>query len=400
MRRRLGLAAAALLGALAGGLIMLSLPTSGKLPDSPAGTAATPPSSPAREKAAVPTLVAWTPGGLPEGLAGSARAVPGVAAVAEVRSGVAWLSSWTNRSGAMTSAPAGLAIPVEVAAVDPAGYSAFIPPTDRAGFLEISSQGALLGSRGAGARGIDREGSLRFGDIELVVNGIVEDELVGAHEVVVSNATGASLGITTPRYLLIALTPDGSRSRVQEALAAAIPAGTRLRVRGAGETPYLRHGDAVLPLSQVKELFGEFAGRPEPDGTVSIDPGWLEDNIASTSVPLLGVVRCHKAVLPQLTAAMDEVSRRGLGGLIDPGDFGGCFSPRFLNRDAESGLSHHAWGIALDLNVSENPFGANPALDPRVVEILERWGFTWGGRWLLPDGMHFEFLRWPLSPKG
>jgi hypothetical protein len=97
---------------------------------------------------------------------------------------------------------------------------------------------------------------------------------------------------------------------------------------------------------------------------------------------------------------MDEVSRRGLGGLISADDFGGCFSPRFLNRDAESGLSHHAWGIALDLNASENPFGANPALDPRVVEILERWGFTWGGRWLLPDGMHFEFLRWPLSPKG
>ena len=29
------------------------------------------------------------------------------------------------------------------------------------------------------------------------------------------------------------------------------------------------------------------------------------------------------------------------------------------------------------------------------MKILEDWGFTWGGRWLVPDGMHFEFVRFP-----
>ena len=27
-----------------------------------------------------------------------------------------------------------------------------------------------------------------------------------------------------------------------------------------------------------------------------------------------------------------------------------------------------------------------------------RWsaaGFTWGGRWVVPDGMHFEWVRFP-----
>jgi hypothetical protein len=24
---------------------------------------------------------------------------------------------------------------------------------------------------------------------------------------------------------------------------------------------------------------------------------------------------------------------------------------------------------------------------------MERWGFTWGGRWLVPDPAHFEYLR-------
>ena len=30
---------------------------------------------------------------------------------------------------------------------------------------------------------------------------------------------------------------------------------------------------------------------------------------------------------------------------------------------------------------------------PRLVSAFERWGFTWGGRWLVPDGMHFEIIR-------
>ncbi|MGH2726880.1 MAG: M15 family metallopeptidase, partial [Actinomycetota bacterium] len=47
-----------------------------------------------------------------------------------------------------------------------------------------------------------------------------------------------------------------------------------------------------------------------------------------------------------------------------------------------------------------NPYGEKPRQDPRLVALMERWGFTWGGRWLVPDGMHFEFVRFvnPASP--
>jgi hypothetical protein len=403
LRKRLALLTAGLAGALAGGLIMLSLPTSGSVaperrPD--AGIEEQDAAGTLLGKAPITTILAWTAGGLPPGLAAAAQGIPGVLAVAEVRSGIAWLSSWANQGEAPVSAPAGMAIPVEVAAVDPVGYTTFVPPGDRVRFLELSRGGVLLGRTGSRLRGVEAQGSLRFADTDLSVIGMVEDELIGGHEVVVSTVTGASMGIATPRYLLISLAPAASRNMVEEELRRALPEGTRLRVRGPGETPVFRHGDAVLPVSQIKELFGEFAARPGPDGTVLIDPDWVALNIVSASVPLLGTVRCHKAVLPQITAAFEEISRRGLGGLVKQGDFGGCYSARFLNREAESGLSHHAWGIALDLNVSENPFGAEPSIDPRLVEILDRWGFTWGGRWLMPDGMHFEFLRWPLSPKG
>ncbi|MGH2687360.1 MAG: M15 family metallopeptidase [Actinomycetota bacterium] len=29
--------------------------------------------------------------------------------------------------------------------------------------------------------------------------------------------------------------------------------------------------------------------------------------------------------------------------------------------------------------------------------MFERWGFEWGGRWLVPDPMHFE-LTPPVAP--
>jgi hypothetical protein len=67
--------------------------------------------------------------------------------------------------------------------------------------------------------------------------------------------------------------------------------------------------------------------------------------------------------------------------------------------DPGPSIAHHAWGSAIDLNASANPQGLPPHQDRRLVSIFERWGFTWGGRWLVPDGMHFELLRLlPIRP--
>jgi hypothetical protein len=34
-------------------------------------------------------------------------------------------------------------------------------------------------------------------------------------------------------------------------------------------------------------------------------------------------------------------------------------------------------------------------MDRRVVAVFTSLGFQWGGEWLIPDGMHFEYLTAP-----
>jgi hypothetical protein len=333
---------------------------------------------------------------LPEGYAKAVEELPSVRAVAEVRSGIVWLDGWQDDAGRGRTPPQGLRVPVEVAGIRPGTYQAFVPPGELDLIAGLRNGGALLGETAAALRGLGPGGTLRFGQTEMNVEGVIDDELVGAHEVVVSPAAAAALGVREPRYLLVA--PEGgvAHRRVEAALRRLVPSGVRVRVRAPGETPVFRHGDAVLSHVRLKELFGEFAAEPRPDGTLRIDPRWVRENIVDARVPILqGAVRCHRTVIPLLRGALRELARRGLGDLIDPGDYGGCWSPRFANFDPGAGLSHHAWGVAVDFNVTGNPLGAEPTMDRRVVEVFDRWGFQWGGRFLVPDGMHFEFLQFP-----
>lgn len=62
-------------------------------------------------------------------------------------------------------------------------------------------------------------------------------------------------------------------------------------------------------------------------------------------------------------------------------------------------LSSHAFGIAIDLNPDKGPYwqwsgGPHPGKDAypsEIVEIFERHGFIWGGKWHHYDMMHFEY---------
>lgn len=387
--------AAAIAGAVVGLVVALAIPVPGGAPEQGESPPAVNTDDAVLGDADIPTLLAWTPSRLPLGFASAVRRLDEVDAVAVVHSGVAWLTAWREASGSIRRPPADFMVPVELAGIDPEEYLRFVPPSEWASFGQLARGGALLGSGGARLRGIGPGGTLEFAGTSLRVHDVVDDELVGAHEVVVSDAIGRRLGAVRPRYLLVAPKPSASRQEVERAIRRVLPAGIRMQIRGPGETPVFRHGDAVLPLVRLKELFGEFAAAPAAGGTLSIDPRWVADTIQTADVPILGRVQCHRGVLSQIEGALGELADRGLGDLVDPGDYGGCYSPRFIRHDPGSGISHHAWGIAIDLNVSGNLFGVRPTMDPRVVEAFERWGLTWGGRWLIPDGNHFEFLRFP-----
>jgi len=227
------------------------------------------------------------------------------------------------------------------------------------------------------------------------VAGVVPDAATGAHELLVSRATAAALGQTTDRYLLLATDPGTAWQTVAARIRALLPAGTALRIRGPGQARYLRQADAVLAPVEEKTLSGEFAAKPTPapGGWLTLDPRWVAAHITTASVPLLGPATCNRAIFPQLRGALAEVQRRGLGGLVHRDDFAGCYAARLIPGDPGPSIAHHAWGTAIDLNARANPLGARPTQDPRLVAIFERWGFTWGGRFLVPDGMHFELLH-------
>jgi len=391
--RAIGVIAAGVAGIVLGATAMLAIQGTAVTPrGGPGSVRAVQPDSIERRPEAPDALLAWTPGRMPSGFRSAAERLNAVENVTVVRSGTAWMTSSRSDNGPLVDHPRKrLAIPMEVAGVDPGSYRPFVPPGERRGVEELGGRSVFLGESSARLRRLGPGATLRFGGVEVEVAGILPDELVGAHEVLASTKTARRLGVTRPRYALI----DPRQHVRDRALTRALQSLTPgpMQIRRPGETPYFRQGDAVLPPVSLKELFGEFAARPSPHGYLQIDPDWERAHLATKRVPLLGKIRCNRGIFPQLIGALREIRRQGLGHLIHSSD--GCYSPRFINRDPGLGLSHHAWGIAFDLNAAENPFGGVPRQDRRLVEIFRDWGFTWGGGWIVPDAMHFEYQRPP-----
>ena len=320
--------------------------------------------------------------------------MPGVHHATAVISGIAWMTGSASADGVTVDRPGRhLAIPIEMAGARLADYGRFLSPSDRTHLPDLAKGEGLLGRSEARLRRLGPGATLWFGERRVRVAGIVPDAAIGANEVFVSLRTAHAFGLRTERYLLIDPRKGAQRDRVAARIRALLPSGALLRIRAPGETPYFRQGDAVLPMVRMKEVFGEFAARPVAGGYLEIDPAWVSRHIVIARIPLLGEVRCNRAIIPQLRGALSELAASGLGQLINPRQYGGCFSPRFVNRIPSAGISHHAWGAAVDINVAANPYGHPPTQDGRLVAIFTRWGFTWGGRFLIPDGMHFEFIR-------
>ncbi|MGB0100433.1 MAG: M15 family metallopeptidase [Nocardioides sp.] len=147
----------------------------------------------------------------------------------------------------------------------------------------------------------------------------------------------------------------------------------------------------AVVVGTVSDAVGIYRYTVLGGGRIAPSPAWEAAHIATESVPILGSIRCNKMVFPQLRAALEEIVVRGLADKIHPGEYAGCYYPRFIAGSTT--LSNHAFGLALDLNTPGNQRGTVGEMDRDVVRIFKSWGFAWGGDWRYTDPMHFEMNR-------
>ena len=161
--------------------------------------------------------------------------------------------------------------------------------------------------------------------------------------------------------------------------------------------------DGTIGLARTKKLLGEFVV-PRHGKLV---PCWSTTRGRSIHPAPRALPHGHPCLVQQdhqvrSAAALQEVVDAGLAGYIDVANtntYGGCFGPRFsrIVGDSARSLSRHTWAQALDTNTVSNCQGCVPQMDCRVVRIFRAHNFAWGGNFLNPDGMHFEWVGEPRN---
>ena len=211
-------------------------------------------------------------------------------------------------------------------------------------------------------------------------------------DVIVDDETGRALGLPAATGMLLI----AGAGEDPVALAGKVRA-----ITGKGGTVDLLTPPAANPVafltgSKAAKAFGAFSYRYFPDGTIQPDARWVDENIVTATVPILGRVTCHRLMIPQLRGALTDIQAAGLASSLNTYD--GCYVPRFIERNPTHAISLHTWGIAIDLDAATNYRGIRGTMDPRVVDIFKRWGFRWGGDWSYTDPMHFELGALLSSP--
>lgn len=154
-------------------------------------------------------------------------------------------------------------------------------------------------------------------------------------------------------------------------------------------------------LTEVIRAFGDPLLHIKEDGTPR--PTWEEQNIVRIALPdiipyadgtpadgpYVTRLAVHKFAAAAFEAAFGRIHRDGLWPLLT--SCGGAYTFR-LKRGSRR-LSMHAWGLAVDLNVEDNPMGKKGKMPKEIIALMAEYGFTWGGRWpgKSRDPMHFQY---------
>ncbi len=260
--------------------------------------------------------------------------------------------------------------------------------------------------RGAQAGDVATLRSAYGAEVDFTIGAVVADEITGGTELLITPEGATRLSLS--RKSSVVMWGFESRASIDAALAANDLESTRIRIRRSWD-PF--DPDAGLGMAETKELLGEFAYRVNSNGSVTQEASWTAASLPSGRRLLNDHVairaRCHLVIEPALRAAFAEIASVGAHTAFDLGDAnsaGGCHNPRF-NRLANSSsigfLSRHSWGMAIDTNTVGSCQGCAPpnfvtrAGGCTAVRIMRKHGFAWGGNYLTPDGMHFEYVGEP-----
>ena len=283
---------------------------------------------------------------------------------------------------------------VNVAAVDPGSYRNFTPAgtADAQEVWDRVAGGELaLTPKLRKKAPVDEAGYLRLGSNKeapevhigayaeqvLQIDAVVNETWIPTLGMKPANALVINTGSTAPTSLRKAIEQIiGAQGSVQM-LDAVARYGLDIN---ATQTAFL--------VGSVADAVGVFTYTVLGGGRIAPAAAWVSAHIATAAVPILGTVTCNRMVFPQLRAALEEIVARGLADKIHPGEYAGCYYPRFIA--GTTSLSNHSFGLALDLNVPGNGRGTVGQMDRTVVSIFKRWGFAWGGDWGYTDPMHFE----------
>lgn len=150
-------------------------------------------------------------------------------------------------------------------------------------------------------------------------------------------------------------------------------------------------------IDEIKRVFGN----PDIDGDWIMDGGFLGRYTAIFALPfamrtwngrMTDRFRAHRMVGPVIQDAMESLANDpGAGWLRKNGfDFwGGCWW--FRKMTTRNALSTHSWGIAVDINPFDAPYGEKNHKQPAcITEAFKIRGFDWGGDWRILDAMHFQ----------
>jgi hypothetical protein len=285
---------------------------------------------------------------------------------------------------------------LRVASVDPLLFRSVAPASTRdAEFVwtALMSDRAVITAAAAKTIGITGSEELIVGRSPIRVGAFADNGIPNIADVLVSPQVARQVKLGGPKVLVVGAKTGVTIEALGRDLKARLPGAARLRrIRPETQTS----GGVTAPRS-VGTISGTTIGtmsfRILKNGFIDPDSGWVAANITTGTVPILGSVRCHRIMFNQLVGALGEIQEVGLASEIRPGEYAGCYVPRFIDRDPRRGLSMHAFGLAVDFNTSTNALGTRGDMHPDVVAIFQKWGFTWGGVWSRPDPMHFELAR-------